>query len=66
MRYIDLPERKIVPDIIIVSDQLETILIIEAKDFAPKLIKGEQMSKSIRVIMNMSKQLRAIDLGCVE
>lgn len=42
------------PDLILVNDRLESILIIEAKDRYDKLNNPTQMSKSVRVINNIT------------
>ncbi len=46
------------PDLILVNDTHKTILIIEAKDFVQKLVAGEQMRKSARVIKEITSILR--------
>lgn len=53
-RFVREEER---PDLIIVNDNLGAILIVEAKDYVEKLIVGDQMVKSIRVIEEMTKVL---------
>lgn len=45
------------PDIILVNDYLRTIIIIEAKDSLNKLIIGNQVKKSIKVMINLSEIL---------
>jgi len=49
------------PDLIIVSDILKAVLIVEAKDNHDKLLKERQMVKSIRVMREMEAQL--VNLG---
>lgn len=49
------------PDLVLVNDELKTILIVEAKDFLPKLIASSQMKKSLRVIEDMDKVLKATE-----
>lgn len=53
-RFVREEER---PDLILVNDELGAILIVEAKDYVEKLIAGDQMVKSIRVIEAMTKVL---------
>jgi hypothetical protein len=53
-RFVREEER---PDLILVNDDLKIILIVEAKDYVEKLISGDQMEKSIRVIQAMTKIL---------
>jgi hypothetical protein len=45
------------PDLILVNDKYKLIIIIEAKDFYQKLVAGDQMEKSVRVIAEVSKIL---------
>ncbi len=47
------------PDLILVNDAEKTILIVEAKDFVEKLIAKDQMTKSIRVIEEITLILRS-------
>lgn len=42
------------PDIILVNDSLQSIIIIEAKDSLHKLLEGEQANKSVKVVNNLS------------
>jgi hypothetical protein len=46
------------PDLILVNDDLQTILIVEAKDFYTKIIASDQMKKSVRVIEEITSILR--------
>ncbi len=46
------------PDIVIVNDKLRLILIIEAKDSLKKLIKQDQVKKSVEVVYQLAKLLR--------
>lgn len=48
------------PDLVLVSDSLRQLLIIEAKDSLPKLVKPEQMRKSVSVILDLKKELSAL------
>ena len=50
------------PDIVAVSDDLKQILIIEAKDYAHRLLGQVQMKKSAQVIVDMEKVLKAINI----
>lgn len=46
------------PDLILVNDIYKLIIIIEAKDFYQKLVVDDQMKKSVRVIVDVSKILK--------
>ena len=46
------------PDLVLVNDLYKLIIIIEAKDYYQKLITGDQMKKSVRVINEVSKILK--------
>ena len=46
------------PDIIMYNDQLETIIIIEAKDSLEKLMVGSQAQKSAAVVVNLANILK--------
>lgn len=46
------------PDLILVNDEKEIILIVETKDKYKKLIIDTQMEKSVRVMRNMSQVLQ--------
>lgn len=54
------------PDIVAVSDDLKQILIIEAKDYAQKLLGNVQMEKSAKVIVDMESVLRDINIDVWE
>ena len=54
------------PDIVAVSDELKKVIIIEAKDYASKLIGKVQMTKSAQVIVDMEKVLRSVDITAWE
>ena len=45
------------PDIIMYNDQLETVLIIEAKDSLEKLLLNDQPTKSVKVVDDLAKML---------
>jgi hypothetical protein len=49
------------PDLVLVNDKLERILIVEAKDYCCRLITEQQMKKSINVIEQMSSVLMNCD-----
>ena len=53
-RFVREEER---PDLILVNDNLKVVLVVEAKDYVEKLIVGDQMTKSIRVIEEMTRVL---------
>lgn len=42
------------PDIVLVNDELQVNLIIEAKDSLNKLVAGNQVEKSVRVVHDLS------------
>lgn len=46
------------PDLILVNDSLKLILLVEAKDYCNKLTTKIQMTKSLRVINDISKILK--------
>lgn len=46
------------PDIVLVNDKCQSIIIIEAKDSLHKLVEGNQVSKSIKVVNNIAKILK--------
>lgn len=46
------------PDLVIVCDRLQTILIIEAKDSMQKLTNIRQVDKSVDVVKQLTKKLR--------
>lgn len=48
------------PDIVLVNDELQLILIIEAKDSLNKLIVGDQVEKSVRVVHGLSNVLQGL------
>lgn len=54
----DLEETR--PDIIIVNDKLEIVIIIEAKDSLNKLLAGDQAEKSVMVVANLFKTLSGL------
>ena len=45
------------PDIILYNDELEAVLIIEAKDSLNKLVAGDQAEKSVEVVERLSDTL---------
>ena len=45
------------PDILLVNDQMQAIIIVEAKDSLDKLIAGDQASKSADVVVQLSEIL---------
>lgn len=47
------------PDIVIVNDKLRLVLIIEAKDSLSKLVKREQVEKSVEVVDQLTRLLRS-------
>ena len=49
------------PDIVIVNDKLKVIIIFEAKDSLSKLMKEDQVPKSVEVVSNLTKVLTEID-----
>jgi len=49
------------PDLILVSDSLKIILIVEAKDSLSKLVATQQMSKSMAVIVALTKTLEELE-----
>ena len=49
------------PDIIIVNDNLKTIIIFEAKDTLPKLLSKSQLYKSAKVVVDMANILFKIN-----
>ena len=49
------------PDIIIVNDKLKTIIIFEAKDSLQKRLNKSQISKSAKVVIDMSNVLSQIN-----
>ena len=51
------------PDLVLVSDTRKEIIIIEAKDYAAKLVGTVQMTKSAQVIIDMEKVLKKIDIS---
>ena len=53
----DLEETR--PDIIIVNDKLKTIIIFEAKDSIEKLVKSDQVPKSVEVVEQLTKILKS-------
>lgn len=55
----DLEETR--PDIVIVNDKLKVIIIFEAKDSLTKLMKEDQVPKSVEVVSNLTKVLTGID-----
>lgn len=48
------------PDIVLVNDKLNIMLIIEAKDSLKKLVKEDQVRKSCQVVVDMAKILKGI------
>lgn len=46
------------PDIVLINDILQSIFIIEAKDSLHKLIEGNQASKSVKVVNDISYMLK--------
>ena len=48
------------PDILLVNDELKTIIIIEAKDSLSKLISENQVQKSVKVVNKLSSILKGI------
>lgn len=46
------------PDLLLLSDKYKIILIIEAKDSLPKLIKDKQIKKSAQVVLNLARTLK--------
>ena len=46
------------PDILLVNDKLNVVMIIEAKDSLAKLISGDQSQKSVEVVGTLSKILK--------
>ena len=48
------------PDIVIVNDELNLIVIIEAKDSLKKLIAGNQVHKSVGVVYELSNKLQRL------
>lgn len=46
------------PDIVLVNDKLQAVIIIEAKDSLHKLIEGNQANKSVKVTDDISKLLK--------
>ena len=55
----DIQEKR--PDIIIVNDDLKTIVIFEAKDTLPKLLRKSQVYKSAKVVVDMANLLSKIN-----
>ena len=55
----DLEEKR--PDIVLVNDNLKVIIIFEAKDSLPKLLNGDQVPKSVKVVSDLSKILTSIN-----
>ena len=49
------------PDIVLINDKLQSVIIIEAKDSLHKLIEGEQANKSVKVADDISKMLKKCD-----
>lgn len=49
------------PDIVLVNDKLKIILIFEAKDSLAKLMKDDQIPKSVEVVSNLTKVLSTIN-----
>lgn len=47
------------PDIIVFNDDLETVIIFEAKDSLSKLIEKQQAKKSAEVVVKLSKLLNS-------
>ena len=50
------------PDIVAVSDELKQIIIIEAKDYAHRLVNAVQMKKSVQVIVDMERVLSSLEV----
>lgn len=48
------------PDIILYNDELEAVLIIEAKDSLNKLVAGDQADKSVEVVERLSNILSGL------
>lgn len=48
------------PDLILISDELEHVVIIEAKDSLPKLLVPSQKEKSINVVASLADKLRSL------
>ena len=46
------------PDVVLVNDKLKKVIIVEAKDSCPKLVKGDQMPKSLEVVKDMTEILQ--------
>lgn len=46
------------PDIVLINDKLNLIIIFEAKDLLHKLIEGNQAEKSVKVVSDITKFLR--------
>ena len=46
------------PDIVIVNDKIQSVIIIEAKDSLHKLIEGDQACKSVKVVNDISNMLK--------
>ena len=46
------------PDIVLVNDKLETVLVIEAKDSLDKLLSDTQSIKSVEVVANLRSILK--------
>jgi hypothetical protein len=49
------------PDIILYNDELEAILIVEAKDSLTKLVSGDQAEKSVAVVERLADILSRLD-----
>ena len=45
------------PDLLLISDKYQMIIILEAKDSLPKLIKDKQIIKSAQVVISLSEIL---------
>ena len=48
------------PDIVMYNDDLQTVMIIEAKDNIDKLIAGDQAEKSAEVVNDLAVKLRTL------
>lgn len=47
------------PDLVIVSDEHELVIILEAKDCLLKLLDKKQLSKSVQVVNGLTKKLKS-------
>jgi hypothetical protein len=50
------------PDLVLINDKKEVILIVEAKYDLGDLLNGEQMAKSVKVVVDMAEVLKNISV----